>query len=407
MTAAQRPSDCPRTSARHRSLRRFMLGPLILAPAMAGCFGSSGETAGAVGAGAPVAVKVIRAERADVSRTITLPATVEAFEVAPLHAKVSGYLKEIAVDIGDRVTREEVLAVLDVPEMSAEYAAAEGRLAEARAQQAKAQADLALQTLVVQRHRALRERGAVTQQDLDEAQARHRAARAALELASAQVKSAAAELERLRALMQYATIRAPFDGVVIERRADPGGLIQAGTSSASVVPILTVARTDRVRVFVDIPESEVRYVDSSDHATFAPKALEGLTFSERLTRFARALSPSTGTMRAEIDFVNPDGRLYPGMYGMLTLQLETHRNAVTLPSAAVTVDKRGRSYLWVVENGLARRKMVRTGLDDGIRVEIVEGLSGGEQCISGVSGAVSDGAAVRVIGVDTTGASPS
>lgn len=389
-------------------MRRFFLPSLLLAAgAVAGCSGSSAEREAAVGTEAPVAVRVIRAQRSDLSRTIVLPATVEAFEVAPLHAKVSGYLREVSADIGDRVSRGQVLAVLDVPEMLAEYGAAEGRLAEARARQAKADADLVLQKLVVERYRRLRERGAVTQQDLDEAEARHRAARATLELTRAQVKSAEAQLQRLRVLMEYAKIRAPFPGIVIERHADPGALIQTATNNAAVAAILTVARIDQVRVFIDVPESEIRYVDLSDRATFAPKALEGVTFSGRLTRLAGALNPSTGTMRAEIDFPNPDGRLYPGMYGMLTLDLDTHRDAVTLPSAAITVDKAGQSYVYVVENGVAHRKPVRTGVEDGGRVEIIEGLSAGERCILGVSGSVSDGIAVRVIGGTTGGATSS
>jgi RND family efflux transporter MFP subunit len=234
---------------------------------------------------------------------------VEAFEVAPLHAKVSGYLERITVDIGDRVSRDQVLAVLDIPEMGGEYAAAQARLSEARAQSAKAEADLALQKVVVERHRKLRERRAVTEQDLDEAEAKHLSAQASLELARARVKSAEAELERLGALMEYAKIKAPFDGVVTERHADPGALVQAATSSGAVVPMLTVARVDRVRVFIDVPEPEVPYVDHSDRATFVPKALDGEDFSGRVTRFAGALNPSTGTMRTEVDFDNPDGRL--------------------------------------------------------------------------------------------------
>jgi RND family efflux transporter MFP subunit len=277
--------------------------------ALAGCSNTSAGTAAAPQAEAPVAVRVAAAERHDVARTIALPATVEAFEVAPLHAKVSGYLERITVDIGDRVSRDQVLAVLDIPEMGGEYAAAQARLSEARAQSAKAEADLALQKVVVERHRKLRERRAVTEQDLDEAEAKHLSAQASLELARARVKSAEAELERLGALMEYAKIKAPFDGVVTERHADPGALVQAATSSGAVVPMLTVARVDRVRVFLDVPEPEVPYVDHSDRATFVPKALDGEDFSGRVTRFAGALNPSTGTMRTEVDFDNPDGRL--------------------------------------------------------------------------------------------------
>ena len=363
-------------------------------------FGCSDRTSRATPDASPpadVSVRVAPAEHAQIHRALTLPASVEAFEEARLYAKVSGYLGEISVDIGDHVTEDQVLAVLDIPEMEGEYAAVEARLAEARANQAKAEADARLQELIHERSKGLRERAAITEQDLDEAKAKHAASQATLALARARVKTAKAELARHDALMQYIYIRAPFDGVVTERFADPGTLIQIATTDPDVTPIVTVARVDRVRVSIDIPEPEVPFVDKQDRATFRPNALGDVAFEGHVSRSAGALNPATRTMRTEVDFANLDGRLYPGMYGTLTIELETHDEAVTVPAAVVATDKDGNAYINVVRDGVVHKQPVRIGIDDGIRVEVLEGVSEKEQCIVSASGSVEDGAPVEVI----------
>jgi RND family efflux transporter MFP subunit len=306
-------------------------------------------------------------------------------------------VKAIHVDIGDTVARDQLLAELDIPEMQGEVEAAAARLAEARALEAKAAADLELQRVIAKRSRGLREREAITEQDLEEAEAKHHMAAASLQLARAQVQSAEAELVRLGALMDYARIKAPFDGVVTERFVDTGALLQAATTSANVSPIVTVARVDRVRVFADVPEPEVPFVDTEDRATFVPNGPRGVPLEGRVTRFAEALNPATRTMRVEVDFANPERRLLPGMYGTLSLAHHTERDTVTLPAAAVLKEKGGASYVYVVVGGKAVRRNVQTGIDDGIRVQIVEGLDGGETCIVAAPGGISDGSPVRPI----------
>jgi RND family efflux transporter MFP subunit len=275
-------------------------------------------------------------------------------------------------------------------------------LSERRAQLVKAEADAALQRTLFERARALRERKAVTQTDLDEAQAKHAIARAALQLAAAQVKSAEANLARLQALAEYTRIKAPFDGIVTERFVDPGALVPAATGSANVTPIVTVARIDRVRTFVDVPEREVPFVSAANTATLAPSAFPDQQFAGHVTRFAGALNPATRTMRTEVDFANPNGRLYPGMYGTLALALEVHPEALTLPSAAVTTQKDGKSFVYVVADGVAHQTPVRVGVDDGVRAEIVSGLHGSEECVVTASGSIADRAPVQVTGSRVT-----
>src|SRR5713101_7877029 len=346
---------------------------------------------------APVSVQVTHVARGNMIRSISLSASVEAFATARLYAKVAGYLDKISVDIGDWVTKGQVLAVLDVPEMAMEYTQAEAELAEAKAQQVKAQADYSLQKVVLERSKTLRAREAITPQQLDEATAKCEVAAAEVTLVHSRIDNARARLGKLKTLMEYTKITAPFEGIVTERFVDPGALIQAATTaSVNVSPMVTVQRADIVRVFVDVPESEVPAVDRGDPVTLVLSALPEKKFAGAVTRFASALHPSTRTMKVEIDFPNPEGLLRPGMYGNLTLNLETHAEALTLPVPAL-VSEKGKTFVYVVEDGKARRVEVTTGIDDGIRVEITKGLQGNEEVIVAGGSAVTDGGAVRAV----------
>lgn len=350
--------------------------------------------------GAPVpSVQVTKPRREAVSRTLTLPGSVEAFEKAKLHAKVAGYLEKIAVDIGDQVKKGQVLAVLDVPEMTMEYAQADAKLAEAKAQHAKAQANYALQKVILERSKTLRERAAITQQDLDEAKARYEVAAAGVKLAQARIDNVQAHLGRLKTLMEYAKIKSPYDGIVTERFVHPGALVQAATSASNVSPVVTVQRVDTVRVFVDVPEPDVPAIDRGDPATLVLSALPQKKFEGVVTRFASALDPSTRTMKVEVDLPNPKGLLRPGMYGNLTLNLETRAEAVTLPATALLTEK-DKTFVYVVKDGKARKMEVTTGSDDGIRVEITSGLQGHEEVIVAGASAVNTGGSVRTVRAD-------
>lgn len=374
---------------------------------IAGCTDSrevSAQKAGSVPETSVPSVQVITPQRKAISRTLTLPGSVEAFEKAKLYAKVAGYLDKIHVDIGDQVKKGQALAVLDIPEMAMEYAQAEAELAEAKARHVKAQADYDLQKVELERSKSLREREAITQQELDEAQAKHEAASAGVKLAQARIDNARAHLGKLKTLMAYATIKAPFDGVVTERFVDPGALVQVATSDVDVSPVVTVQRVDKVRVFVNVPEPDVPAVDQGDPATLVLSALPEKKFEGEVTRFASALDSSTRTMKVEVDFPNPERLLRPGMYGSLTLALETTAEAVTLPATALLSEK-DKMFVYVVEDGQVRRIEVTTGMDDGIRVEILNGLHGGEQVIVAGASAVSDGSPVRAVSVEATAGS--
>ncbi|PYT07149.1 MAG: hypothetical protein DMF49_09080 [Acidobacteria bacterium] len=363
-----------------RSLAAALAAALLLASS--GC--GRQEAKPAVAEPSAVSVTVVLPKRQTLTRTLRVPGTLQAIEEAILQAKTSGYLSRITVDRGDDVRRGELLAEISVPEMKKEYEAMEARLKEV-------EADLKLREITAQRLASVRaaEPGAVTQQQVDEAQGQ-------LGVAEATVNRTKAELARLQALMEYARIRAPFDGVVTNRFVDPGALIQLPTGSAQA-PIVTLANMDRVRVFVDVPEPDVPFITRETPTRLVVDALPSETFTAKVTRFSSALDPKTRTMKTEIDFPNLNHSLRPGMFGAVTLELEKREAALTLPASALLVEKEG-SYVFTVVNGAARRTAVKTGFTDGILVEIVGGLAGGESVILGGKGTVTDGMPVQVGG---------
>ena len=357
-------------------------------------------------------VEVVSPARRDVARTISLPASIEADQQATLYSKVSGYLESIAVDIGDRVSQGQLLAKIDVPEISDQLREGEAELAAAQADRSMAEAELAsagaksrLQALTFERLEAVRtaEPDVVSRQDVDEAKAQSDMAAASVKETESQIlqidsriQQLEAAKQRLETLLGFAEIRAPFDGIVTDRFVDPGALLQAATSSDSVQKIVTVAKVDKVRVAIDVPESEAPYVRVSSAATVTVDAMPGKQFQGSVSRFSRSLNPATRTMRAEIDLPNTDGLLLPGMFGRATLTLATRADAVTVPAEALHAEG-DRSFVYEVIGGRARRVDVETAPGDGIDVEITGGLNGSERVIVAAREPLSDGTAVNAV----------
>jgi RND family efflux transporter MFP subunit len=329
----------------------------------------------------PIRVTVVTPERRTVSRNLSLTATVEPYEQAALYTKVSGYIKSLSADISDRVTKGQVLATLEVPEVQQQYVQASAMLGERRAQLRKAEAAAGLAETIFVRSKALRAKDAITQQEMEEASAQYETAKAGVEVARSQEQSAEARLSELRDLIAYAQITAPFDGIVTRRFVDRGALMQAATSNNNITPVVTVARIDLVRVFVDVPEPSAPYVHRGAPATLEVAALPGQSFKGSVTRYADALDPATRTMRTEVDLANTDAALRPGMYGNLAIALQDRADALSLPRAVVHHDDRG-AFIYTLQDGKAVERRVRLGLESDQRVAIVDGVNDGVHVIS-------------------------
>ncbi len=594
--------------------KQAFFGAIALGCLLTGCHRSVTNRLTSQSANAqPVAVEVIQPRLEDIRRRLVLPGSLDAMEKATLYAKATGYLKSIAVDKGDWVRRRQVLAVLDIPEMTkeyqqalakqraalaqlataeaelrqaqeaikvakADYEAAEAayRIAQTEMQEPKAQiavaetavqepeSDLAaakaelkaaeaeMETLKaavkaaqgeleaaqaelraaqaereaaqaeletsgaelsrakaegefaakeLERFKALFERKVVTRRQLDEKESQHKATQAKVqaaqsqvntarsklataeakagmanakvntaiaklmqmdaqvktaqqklkayqaqvekaetkikiaqgqvglpqarlqtvqarieaakaqreavrarlsiakvhaeatrhkvETARAEVAAARAELDRLGDLMDYAVIRAPFDGVVTARFVDAGALVEQGKT-----PLVTVMNIDRLRVFVDVPEPDVPFVQRGNPVTLKVRELPEEVFKGTVTRFETALDPATRTMRTEIQLANPGHKLRPGMYASVDLGLEVRSKVLTVPAGCLLVEK-DQTFVFIVEDGKAKKLSVQTGLDDGIKVEITGGLTGDETVILTGARLVSDGMPVK------------
>jgi RND family efflux transporter MFP subunit len=352
-------------------------------------------------------VEVVYPRRATVARRLQTNATLAAFEDADLFAKVSGYLSEVRVDIGDHVKAGQILAVIDVPELEQELAEAvaqldarQGLLETAWRQVDHNKADLALQEVTLKRRATLNKKGWVSDQALDEISAKAEIARADLRLAeanraaaTAQADLAAATVEKMRALLAYSKIVAPFGGIVAQRLVNRGDLVQAPTATRTT-PLFKVQRIDTIRVFCDIPENEAPRVRVGDPVIVKPSGFNGAQFTGMIARFAFRLDPETRNMRTEIDLPNPGERLYPGMYAEVSLAVDRRPDVLTVPSSAVGADGDG-TFVYTVKDGRIKRLAVKTGLGDNGQVEVAEGLSGEAAVVMTAKGAPPPGATVQ------------
>jgi len=322
-------------------------------------------------------------------------------------AKVAGYVKAINVDIGSHVRQNAVLATLEVPEIQddaakakAGVAAAEANVITAQAAIQRAQAGANIAQLSFQRISdvAARDKGLVPRQEIDVAQSKQLEASA--QLASANSSLKAAEQQKLQAqseyaravtMMQYATIRAPFTGVVTKRFANTGSMIQAGISSQTqAMPVVTLAQNDVLRLTLPIPVnavSEVRDGQAVDvEVTSLHRKLQG-----KVSRTADSVQMSTRTMNTEVDVPNPDGSLVPGMYAEVHLHLANRSAALSVPLDAVDGLGTSVQQAYTVRDGIVHLVVVKVGLQTANRVEILSGLNAGDKVIVGRHTGLSDG----------------
>jgi RND family efflux transporter MFP subunit len=399
-------------------LLRFgaVMGLLISTIACSGGPGLAGRPSAASTAdanpGDPVTVSAAAAQQRDLTDRLTLTGTITPYEQVTLYAKATGYLKYLKVDIGDRVKAGQLLAELDVPEMATAVAEkraavlkAEAAVDQARAAVEQSQAELEFADINHKRLKAIRDRDAdvLPQQDVDQARASDGVARAKLKSAETQVKvaeaalaGAKADLETLEALIQYSRIESPMSGVVTQRFVDPGALIQvASASRTQAAPVVAIARLDRLRVMVDVPEPNVTHVHPGTPVTLAVASLPGEPFPARVTRVGTVLDPASRTMRAEVDVVNPGERLRPGMTVKVSLDTKRTPNAVTVPASAVHSQGAART-VFVVKGGMAELVKVKTGIEAPEWVQIVEGIRPGDQVIVAAAAELKDGVPVKV-----------
>ena len=344
-------------------------------------------------------VAVVLARRKPISSSLTLSGEFRPFQEVDVHAKIAGYIRKIYVDVGDHIKAGQTLAILEVPELSAQLLGADAAVRRAKDAIRRAKGDLdSAESLHAATHldySRLKEAssarpGLIAEQELDDAQAKDKegeaqiaADEAALSEAQNQLDEALAEQKQLGAMSDYTRIVAPFNGVVTRRYVDTGALVQAGTNSnTQALPLVSVAETDLFRLTLPVPESAVPMIRLGSIVSVRVPSLNR-TLEGKVSRYADAVNQETRTMHTEVDVANKNGSIVSGMYAEVSLTLSQKDSVLAVPIQAVTRNGSQASVLVVNSQGRIEEREVQLGLEGSNNVEVVSGLSPNEQVVVG------------------------
>jgi RND family efflux transporter MFP subunit len=380
------------------SRRRLALGAALLCLIVLIAFFAFRRHQPAEAVSAPRTAAVVTVRRGPLAATLSVAGEFQPYQEVELHAKVSGYIRWIKVDIGDRVHQGEVLATLDVPELSDQLQGAQAEVRHTQSDITRAQSQVvAAKATYAAIHAqytrlsaaASKQPGLIAQQELDDMQAKDAQAQAEIGVSEATLNAMQQELgvtransHRYQTLTNYEQIIAPFNGVVTMRYADTGSLIQAGQSSnTQAMPVVRVAQSDLLRLRMPVPESDVPYIAIGSEVKIRVNA-NGRTFTGKVIRFTRSLNADTRTMLTEVDVPNPDLSLSPGMYADTTIQLQQKNDALMLPMQAVVQDGTSDFVLVLDSNNRVEHRNVTLGIQTANEMEITSGLQEGDRVIA-------------------------
>lgn len=380
-----------------------------LLAAAAGCTGCTTTTSAA-----PQEVPIVAASRAvrmNMRNDVTLTAELEPYYEVDVMAKEAGYIRHMLVDIGDHVKAGQLLCVLEIPELQDDLQRAKADVRTASAEQSAAEQDrkraVAAEGIAHLSYTRIldvskKEPGLVPLQEVDvahsrdlEAEAQVASAEQNVQASISRLQSAKAALDHENALFEYTRIVSPLNGVVTQRYASDGAMIQAGTSSSTqAMPVVHVAQDDVLRLMLPVPEAYVETIHNGQPVSITLPALNR-SFSGKVTRFADRVQASTRTMTAEVDLKNTTRDLIPGMYAQVQLNLVDAPNAIAVPVAAVDGTGKG-SRVYVVDSaGLVHVRAVDTGIQNPQFVQVVSGIQPGEGVILGSRSGLQDGEKVQ------------
>jgi membrane fusion protein (multidrug efflux system) len=330
-------------------------------------------------------VNVVVAARSTAARELLLPATLQAYEEAAIHARVGGYLGKRLVDIGDRVKAGQVLAVIESPEIDQE-------LRQDRANLEVARANLKLARLTAERWQSLGAQHAVAQQDVDQRVADYA-------VRQADVTAAQANGQRLEEMQRFETIVAPFDGVISARNVEVGDLVNA----ASGPELFHLSQSRTLRVYVNVPQADVPDIRAGLPVDVLVEEFPGTAFGGQVVRYAGALDAASRTLLVEVQIPNPQGELFPGMFGRLRFHLPSNP-AILIPSNDAIIRADGTLVAVVTAANTIHLQAVALGRDFGTRIEIRHGLDEGAHVVDNPSDSLSEGREVEPIPADAPAA---
>jgi RND family efflux transporter MFP subunit len=327
-------------------------------------------------------LSVIRPERGAPEAEIVLPGTMQPFADAPVYARTNGYLKRRTVDIGGHVKAGQLLGEIDAPEL-------EQQLDQARADLSTAEANERLAKITSDRYADLLKSDSVAQQDVDNAKGN-------LEAKQASVESSRHNVQRLEQLEAFTRIYAPFDGVITARNTDVGALIDSGASGGAARELFHIATTDRLRVFVNVPEAFSRVAKPGLTADLVVTEFPGRRFTGTLVRTAGSIDTASRTLLVEIDVDNKSGELLPGSYAEVHLKLLSPASTYMLPVEAVMFRSEGLQAAVVRNGNRVALVPITLGRDFGTEVEILSGLTGDDWVVMSPPESLVQGEIVQV-----------
>jgi len=391
VTARAEPVSTPSHSSGSRPRRRILLAVIIVAVigvaiyelAIGPRLRNSQELAAIAAAAGQKTVTVVKPTQSEATAPLILPGNIQANRSASIYARVDGYLKQWYVDIGDHVHEGQVLADIEAPQIDA-------NLREAQAQLELAKANLKLAQTNTERSQQLFANKVNSQQELDTVLATG-------SVQQANQDTATASLENAQQMKAYEQVKAPFDGVITARYVDVGSLVTSG-SVKTVQKLFDLAQSDPVRVFVNVPQSDVSRVQPGTNATVKVDEYPNETFTGKVTRDAGAFDEASRTILLEVDVPNPAGRLYAGMYAHVTLSAPSTSQLLYLPDNTILIDSKGTRVATVDSSHRIHFKEVTLGRDFGTKSEIVGGLTPSDVVVQNPTDDLEEGMIVSVQG---------
>ncbi len=329
---------------------------------------------------AVAAVSVVTPTPAPTSAPLELPGRIEAFAQAPIHARVSGYLKGWYADIGKDVRAGELLAVIETPDL-------DQQLLQADAELANAEANEALAETTAKRWQSLLATDSVSQQEVEEKSADLTAKRA-------EVKALQANVDRYRTLKQFARITAPFDGIVIRRSTDVGALINVG--SAQGPELFVVADLSRLRVYVNVPQNYTAEIRPGTKAVVTVPERPGKQYAAAVQSVANAIDPASGSMLVQLTAANADSELLPGAFARVEFEMPSAAGALSIPASALMFNKSGLQVAVLGPDDRVGLRKVVLSRDLGSTVELSDGIAPTDRVIENPPDGVADGDVVRI-----------
>jgi RND family efflux transporter MFP subunit len=330
-------------------------------------------------------VVVAKPQMGQASDEVVLPGNIEAYTDSGIYARTDGYLKKWYFDIGARVKRGQLLAVIESPEV-------DQQLAQAKADLATAEANAGNAKIQAARYQDLLKNNAVSKQDTDNFTTQAAST-------NTQVKSAIANVQRLEQMVDFENVYAPFDGTITARNVDIGTLINSGTG----LQLFHLSQENVLRVYVNVPQIYSPACVPGVAATLTLAEFPGRTFTGKIVRTAKAIDPASRTLLVEVDVKNPTGELYPGAYAQVHFKLDNTRPSLILPVATLMFRSEGLRVGIVVNKNKAKLIPITIGRDDGNTVEVVEGLQPDDEVIQSPPDSLIDDETVQVVQPQKTG----